>query len=814
MKNLCHAVIFLILISCWAQTAAKEMACNHDHSLNESYQPHGPERISVSWIPVVAHAGAPGSQPPVSLPEGKVSADAFLASLKGSVRPAVCQYQGSVLTGISGFTGADLRIGNNLWNCNLQALPVHGDDDAIDIQISISLLEGYAESAGIALAFDFSDWNTGNYLLIPAAVYNGNRNRIVSREYASGLDRTDLYRKDLPLTTAELPQLMPGTGGISRIEVNASNVTTPAVCFYDKIRKRGFILLAEQGVVLGDTIADNVFIVEESQDRTKMTLAVNAPGVREWKPEFIGFSKSPDRAIAWAEGDQLTLRLRMYNFSAEDIPEILDRFTSVRKSVTGNNQPRNLMPFSEILRVMTGNIDERFYEGDSFRFYCPENANWISFGWIGGLMNTFPMIALNNETHLERAASTFDFAIPRAQGASGFFYGALNFDGKCFGREGYDEHPEITLTRKNADVLLWMMKQFRLLEAQKREKHIKSEWEYNIRRLATAFVETWKLNGQWGNMINSINGDIAVFNTTSGASAIGGLAMASAWYGIPEYLDVALEAAEYYYYRDFLQLGMTTGCCADILQNADSETAAALMTSLMTLYEVTHDRQWLEKSRNVANLLATWIVSHDYRLPPNTELAKLGARLTGTVWASTQNKHGAPGFCTSSGDPLFKIYRATGDHRYASLLYDVIHAYAEGIQPNGKITERLTYCDADHRGSRLTGGKTGWNELNGALMALEIPGIYLLTDTGEMFVFDHIAAHVVERSDKSLIMSVNNPTSYAANVSVFAESYAESQVPLNCISFPDWKKISVEPGKTALFIVDRESKTISELTRE
>ncbi len=46
----------------------------------------------------------------------------------------------------------------------------------------------------------------------------------------------------------------------------------------------------------------------------------------------------------------------------------------------------------------------------------------------------------------------------------------------------------------------------------------------------------------------------------------------------------------------------------------------------------------------------------------------------------------------------------------------MIHAHAEGIQPNGKITERLTYCDADSRGSR-DGGKTGWNETNGALMA-------------------------------------------------------------------------------------------------
>ena len=64
-----------------------------------------------------------------------------------------------------------------------------------------------------------------------------------------------------------------------------------------------------------------------------------------------------------------------------------------------------------------------------------------------------------------------------------------------------------------------------------------------------------------------------------------------------------------------------------------------------------------------------------------------------------RNKHGAPGFCTQSGDALFKLYRSTGDASYAELLRDVIHAHAEGIQPNGKIKARLTYCDADSRGS-------------------------------------------------------------------------------------------------------------------
>ena len=43
-----------------------------------------------------------------------------------------------------------------------------------------------------------------------------------------------------------------------------------------------------------------------------------------------------------------------------------------------------------------------------------------------------------------------------------------------------------------------------------------------------------------------------------------------------------------------------------------------------------------------------------------------------------------PGICTPSGDALFKIYRATGDRRYAELLRDIVHAHAEGIKPAAK----------------------------------------------------------------------------------------------------------------------------------
>lgn len=61
------------------------------------------------------------------------------------------------------------------------------------------------QSAGVAVAFDRYNWSSDNYVMIPSVVYNGNRQRIVNRPYATGLDLTDYRRPDLALTSNPIP---------------------------------------------------------------------------------------------------------------------------------------------------------------------------------------------------------------------------------------------------------------------------------------------------------------------------------------------------------------------------------------------------------------------------------------------------------------------------------------------------------------------------------------------------------------------------------------------------------------------------------
>jgi hypothetical protein len=764
--------------------------------------------FAIFWVIAFIPLFCQGAIEPQVKVDGSVTNKWLSAHLAAhdQMRLLACWYDGAKLAASQEFTNGVLQTVSNRWTCDVQEQPLTDEPDARDLTATFRLAYVAEKSAGVAVAFDFAGWSTNHYVLIPASIYNGNRLRTVPRGYNAGLDRSDYYCKDLALTQTSVPRLSVEACTTSKLEVSTCNAATPAVCFFDPANKRGFILLAEQAArdAAGDfirkangEIRDNAFVVEESADRSHATVVVSAPGVREMKPEFVGFSASADRGMDLKAGDEIVLHLRVYSFVTPDIPGLLEKFMSVRKALTGPNQPRNLVPASQVETWMTDRIDGRFFNSPTAKFYCPENAAWIAFGWIGGWIDTFPMLALGDATHLERVRETFDYGL-KAQEPSGYFHYAIDANGNVTFR---DSAPDMNLARTSGDTLFWMIKQFELLRAQGRGNAIKPEWETAMKKLADAMVVTWKKDGQWGKLINVKTGEVGEYNTTGGAMIIGGLALAADYFKNPAYQKVAVDAAKYYYQRDFVQQGFTTGACADILQNAESETAAGFMTALMALYETTGDRQWLEKSRNLANLLATWTVSYDYELPKFTELGGLGAKLAGAVWASTQNKHAAPGICCSSGDPLFKIFRATGDVRYAELMRDIVHAHAESIRPGGYTNERLTYCDADSRGSRGS-SVTGWNECNGALMALELPGIYLQTDADKFYVFDSIEAEVVKRDVAGVTFTVTNPTKYPAHISVLAESSAQAGQPLGYTAFLRWPHLELLAGRSGMWRAD------------
>ncbi len=765
------------------------------------------------------------------------TANSIIKELNGKLSFQVWQYDSSKVSQkhiipIAAGNSGHLKIENSEWICEItECLPAK--DGSVKVEAKFILEKGSLKSSGVAVAFDFSGWSTNNYVMIPAIVYNGNRFRTIYGGYMPVYPADMYYNKNCPLSFSDDPRLAMNIGEPSKIELSTSNASTPAMTFFSPSKKQGFILLTEQQTRFGNS----GMIVEESSERTNASFSLTAPCVRERIPGFGGFFKSGDLAVTWNEGDEVLLSFSIYSFPVSDIPMFLEKFMDVRKAVTGDNHPRNITPMSAILKYTMWQTDNyRWYEDPDCKLYSLDVFdNFFGYkkvfqlGWVAGMMNTFPVLYDSDSLHIARATSTIDFVVDRMQGKSGYFYGFWCDGGvrtelkREIPPELIKEHPDVkvAMVRKNADALLWFCKQFMLLKEQGNKSLIKPSWEAAARRLAHAFVNTWEKNGELGQYIDPENGEIVIFNSTAAAIVPGGLALASKYFNEPDLLKVAIEAANYYYNRDVVTLGLTGGHCGDISQDADSESAAGFLESLMALYWATGDQQWLEKAKVEAALCSTWTLSYDYKFPPASDLGKLKVHAAGAYFASTQNKHAAPGICTSSGDYLFKLYRATGERKYAELIRDIQHAHTEVVETPGRPTvsmgsrgawepntktnyygcsmERIQPSDAEGKdgvGMLYRNTSNAWNELNGMLMAIELPGIYLQLDKNEIMVFDHVEVTVVERSKSGILLQIKNPTAFPASVSLFAETSSEAKVPLSYTAFMKWQRINIEAGAT------------------
>lgn len=726
-----------------------------------------------------------------------------LKAISGSIQLGIKKYEGD-------HPVENMEVGQNSsltfddWRIQLDAKPVPGHPEAMDLTASFRLTAGVSLSTALSVSFDFSKWGRDNYVMVPAIVYNGNRYHSIGSSYSPPYTKDMYYNPQVPLTISNNPRLAIEREKASVVELQTGNAATPAMCFYSPAAKKGFIVLTDQQSAWGNhgmTIAENA-----AQDSCSFALSV--PAMRKLATGFGDFHKSGDKAVDWKAGDEVKLQCRIYVFDATSIPDLLTKFMDVRKTFIGPNQPRNQLPMSKEMEMATTICSNNFVTVPVGSYYTPENNKDFQLGWVSGMMNSYSMLALNNEKERTRVAAELDFVVSKLQGKSGYFYGGITANGELRPEKMHPGFPEVqAMVRKNSDALLWLMKHLMLFKAQGYGQMIKPEWENAARKLATAFANTWKKQGEFGQYIAPETGEIAVFNSTAGAIAPAGLAIASAYFKQPKWLQVAKESANYYYNRDVVKQGLTGGDCGDISMDANSESAFGFLESLMALYYYTNDKAWLKKAEVQAALCATWTISYDPVFPAGSQIGKLQSKMAGAVWASIQNKHAAPGICTASGDYLFKLYRATGNQLYADLIRDIQHAHAEAVNiPPYHITtnnlvgssmERIQPSDAEGKESigNFINTRNSWTETNGMLMDLELPGIYLQTDKKKLYVLDHVAATLVKQDNKGTTLLLKNPTAYDANVAVFAETSRQASKALDYTAFVHWPKVALKAGE-------------------
>ena len=280
----------------------------------------------------------------------------------------------------------------NTWKFSYSSTPVKDRSDSIDLRVRFKLVEGSAEETAVSVDLEFDEWAASNYVLLPGAVYNGNRFRARRTAYPPLLPPED-RRPDLPITINDVPRLEMGPGD-SRIEESTGDLATPAIGFYSPRTHSAFWLLTEQRCRLGNL----GLFVEESEDRQRAVIRVIAPVVRELRPSINGRVPSADRGAKWNQGDELTLHLRLAFFDAPKLQALFDRFADIRKdlsSAPGSRQDRpapapHVLPFSQAWEILEDKFNRQNWNEAAGLYGLGGDANsgnmnsiW-QLGWVGG----------------------------------------------------------------------------------------------------------------------------------------------------------------------------------------------------------------------------------------------------------------------------------------------------------------------------------------------------------------------------------------------------------------------------------------------
>lgn len=627
------------------------------------------------------------------------------------------------------------------------------------------------------------------FVFMPATAYNGNRQPSLKIPYppyaAGGAEKiTDIPR---------LPD---------KLQLLSGDMSTPAMGVYQRESHQGLLLLGhamENGRYTGWAVR---------QEAAKLSLRISTPGVREdhvyffgSRPDGTGFypctdMPSPDEGILLSAGESLTLTVKRHACEAPDIFSFYREFNAVREDLE-HGVREDTVPFShafsciEQKTLVVNQAPEGYLMvGDGHTI----PACWQA-GWVGGGMNTLPLLMVGTPRAREEARRTILFITKKLQRPDGWYI-PMFAGGTAYGDCFSDTSRPVLLVRKDADLLYFLLKQ---AFYQKEHDLLVEGEEESIRRQADAFVSLYQREGEFGQFLDMDTGKLLQRGTLSAAIAPAALCLAYLYFGDRAYLDCAREAA-HQYAEAFRRQGFTNGGPGEILQAPDSESAFGLVESLTKLFQTTGEKEWLSLAQDAFDYAVTWCVSYDFPFPSWSEAAHLGAHTIGTVFANAQNKHSAPGICTLSAETLWQLYRATKDEKYVKWAVRISHALPQFVSrpdrpvmtlegrnlPSGYMNERVQMSDWE--GPETVGGflyGSNWPETTMALTYAEVPGVYADLEAGKVYAFDHVEASLAGEEDvkghgfpDACRLRLYNPTPYEAYVRVYAEKDTSRALPV------------------------------------
>ena len=695
----------------------------------------------------------------------------------------------------------ELVLPNAVWNVYMNTSSVPNNPDALNIDVTFHLLKGNVTQSSVSVDLKFNHWDRENYVLMPAAVYNGNR--FDSRRIAYSpklLDPKDIG-PDKPIIISDVPRLNINDGP-SLIQERSGSMSVPSVGFQSPSTQKGFFMLTKQGNSLGDY----GFNIEETCNYSTGIITLMSPIVRERYKYHItdNMFASNDKPANFNEGDKVTLSFRLYFFDAPTIQSLFDYFASIRHDLVFPVIAPTI-PYSSCFDVIEKKFNKQNFVPEWGYYAVGMRENFLQdwqIGWTGGMITTYPLLFAGNKESRQNVIRNFDWLFSDGISPSGYFWDSGEKGNQWYGGDIRKPHTvNWHLIRKSGDGLYYIIKQFLLMEKQGIE--IKDSWKSGVQRVADTFVKTWKKCGQFGQFVDSRTGDVVVGGSTSAAIVPAALTLAHQYFGQQEYLDVAIASANYMY-DHYISKGVSCGGPGDAMQNPDQESSYGMLESFMLLYEVTHQQQWLQYAREMAAQCCSWVMGYDYSFPESSLFGQLGMHSSGSVFANTQNKHGAPGICTYSGIAFWRLYRATSDEWYLNLLQETAYNLPQYLStperpiPGMKIgwmSERVNTTDWLEGIGEIFAGST-WSETALMLTYIEIPGVYIHTDKSKVWAFDNVRTTIISNNSKRISVQINNPTAATAHVKVYSEHTRNFKNSLGHNALWGCQQVILKPGES------------------
>ncbi len=699
------------------------------------------------------------------------------------------------------FTGGPAAHSAGNWEVACSTAAVVDRPEAVDVFVRFALLSGNAAETNAAVELSFNQWSTDNYVLFPGAVYDGNRFNVSGYPcYPPFIENASDHRLDLPLTITRNPHLEQG-GDESMIEQTTGDVATPCMGFQSPAIGKGFLLLTPQQTRFGNS----GLTVVESDDRESAVFTVSAPHVRKKRANMCGLVDSDDRGASWSAGDHVTIHVRLHFFEAAEILDLFAGFSRIRKDLWPDHAPNTILPLSKAAELAEAKWNRsNWYEQGNSGFYNIEgNTGAKSLGWCGDGCVTHAMLMSGAVHSRDRALRTIEMYLPECVSQSGlfntFYTGSEWIGDAC--RKNHSTWRDLSLTRRHGEVLYFLLKQVDLLKKQDESWSPPAPWIDALKSQADALCEVWNTNGQFGNWIDCRTGTVSIGGTTGGAAIPAALALASNYFDNAGYLSVAEQAARYYY-ENHVAEGLTSGGPGDALQSPDCESAIHMLESFVTLYELTDQTEWLDYARDMGRLFSSWITSYNYVFPSQSTFAKLDMHTLGACWANTQNKCAVPALCTISGDCLWKLYRASGDSLFMTLIRDLARGIPQYVSRtdrpingmgSGLICGRVQMGDWESwcPVGETYGQSSPWAEAALMMTYAEIPGVYAICDKGEVWVADNITAEVLETEQQSIKLRLTNPTDFPASIRAYVESSSQQSTPLGINAMLQCRKVDL-----------------------